>query len=161
MRLSYVREMVNDVLTDIGIGASAKKLTLRVEIADDVPARAWADALRLRQVLMNLAGNAVKFTEKGEILLRIGRTETLSVGVVGLRFEVQDTGIGIASDKLTKIFDAFEQADTSTTRRYGGTGLGLSISKRLVALLGGELWAESALGKGTTFCFTVQVASAQ
>jgi two-component system sensor histidine kinase/response regulator len=115
------------------------------------------DPDRLRQVIVNLVGNAVKFTSQGEVAVEVHVDERHSDGS-RLRFSVRDTGIGIAREKQDLIFDAFAQADGSTTRRYGGTGLGLSISKRLVSLMGGEIWLESELGKGTTFYFTSEFA---
>src|SRR5207248_4312005 len=107
-----------------------------------------------RQVLLNLVGNALKFTQEGEVIVRVeGAGEPAPEGEVGLRFSVRDTGIGIPPQKQASIFRAFEQEDTSTTRKYGGTGLGLTIAARLVALMGGTLSVDSAPGKGSTFAF--------
>ena len=114
------------------------------------------DPGRLRQILVNLVGNAIKFTNKGEVALKV-QLEREEGNRVTLHFEVSDTGIGIAPDKLDSIFDSFAQADTSTTREYGGTGLGLTISKRLIELMGGTIWIESALGVGSHFHFTIQL----
>ena len=111
--------------------------------------------MRLRQVLFNLLGNAIKFTHEGEIVLNVSLQRRDREGAV-LLFRVRDTGIGIAADKLSLVFEAFEQGDASTTRRYGGTGLGLAICSRLVALMGGRLWAESELGRGSVFSFTAR-----
>ncbi len=125
------------------------------------------DPTRLRQVLLNLVGNAIKFTEKGEVVVRVGvvaeegerSTPALLQpgGDILLHFRVCDTGIGIPADKLPYIFDPFVQADTSTTRKYGGTGLGLTITGRLVEMMGGRLWAESVEGQGSTFHFTLRL----
>ena len=122
-------------------------------IAPDVPLHLMGDPMRLRQVLVNLLGNAIKFTSQGEIILRVELQEK-DVQGCRLLFSVADTGIGIAPESLEKLFGAFEQGDTSTTRKYGGTGLGLAISKRLTELMGGQMWATSEPGKGSTFFFT-------
>ena len=157
-----LEQLISETAKSLAITADSKNLEFLVEIAPDVPTQLFSDPFRLRQVLMNLVGNAVKFTEAGEVLLRASLAEKQQKdGEVTLLFEVHDTGIGIPQDKLARIFDAFEQADTSTTRRYGGTGLGLSISRRLVDLLGGRLWAESTPGKGTRFYFTAQFKKAE
>jgi PAS domain S-box-containing protein len=133
--------------------ADEKGLALVCEIAPNVPGDLVGDPTRLRQVLLNLIGNAVKFTERGEVSLHI----MLEPGtpVPTLRFTVSDTGIGIAPEKLVRVFERFTQADTSTTRRFGGSGLGLTISKRLVELMGGRIWVESDVGKGSMFAFAV------
>ncbi|MDE2382851.1 MAG: response regulator, partial [Xanthomonadaceae bacterium] len=131
-----------------------KGLLLEISVADSVPALVRGDPTRVRQVLLNLLSNAHKFTTHGKIGVQIG-TDTGPDGVPVLTLSVQDTGIGIAAEKLSHIFDAFAQEDSSTTRRFGGTGLGLSISKRLVELMGGTLQADSSLGAGSTFVFTL------
>jgi len=135
--------------------ASEKGLNLSLEAAADLPAHIHADSTRLRQVLVNLLGNALKFTEQGGVSLRVERDAALTL----LHFRVSDSGIGIAADKLPCIFEAFTQADGSITRKYGGTGLGLSISHKLVALMGGRMWVESEPGQGSHFHFTLPCAS--
>jgi len=131
-------------------------LTARVEVAPDVPLRVRGDPTRLRQVLTNLIGNAVKFTHEGSVVARVSVADTVD-GMVSLRFSVRDTGVGIAPDKLAAVFKDFSQADASTTREYGGSGLGLSISRRLVQLMGGELSVSSTLGEGSEFFFTIRL----
>jgi CheY-like chemotaxis protein len=132
--------------------AHEKGLTLMCAIAPNVPTDLIGDSTRLRQVLLNLLGNAIKFTESGEVSLRVSLDQG-AAGPTALRFTVSDTGIGIADDKLTRVFERFTQADSSTTRRFGGSGLGLTISKRLVELMGGRIWAESKVGEGSVFAF--------
>ena len=134
--------------------AQEKGLVLVCEIAPNVPTELVGDPTRLRQVLLNLLGNAVKFTESGEVSLRVTRDADSAVPTA-LRFTVSDTGIGIPGEKLGQIFERFTQADSSTTRRFGGSGLGLTISKRLVELMGGRIWVESEIGKGSVFAFAV------
>jgi signal transduction histidine kinase/ActR/RegA family two-component response regulator len=158
-----VRTVLEGVLDALAVEASRKKIELVGFVEDDVPARLRGDPGRLRQVLMNLAGNAVKFTPQGEIAIRLRRDAATPAdrdGAVVLRCTVRDTGIGIPPDKLGSIFEAFTQADSSTTRCYGGTGLGLTISQRLVALMGGTIGAESTPGQGSTFWFTARFAPA-
>src|SRR5690242_5539469 len=145
--LEKVREMV-------AVRAHEKDLTLMCEVAPDVPTELVGDPNRLRQVLLNLLGNAIKFTESGEVALRV--TADANAVVPGtLRFTISDTGIGIPGEKLGAVFERFTQADSSTTRRYGGSGLGLTISKRLVELMGGRIGVESSVGKGSVFSFAV------
>lgn len=134
--------------------AQQKGIELRWRISPEVPERVLGDATRLRQVLVNLVGNAIKFTEQGEVTVRVESQEQSKERVV-LHFRVKDSGIGIPKDKQAMIFEAFTQADSSTTRKYGGTGLGLAITTRLVALMEGKLWVESEWGHGSTFHFTV------
>lgn len=134
--------------------ATAKGLTFTQELAADVPRRLVGDGERLRQVLINLIGNAVKFTDRGEINLRV-QLEQLSPGTATVRFAVRDTGIGIPADKRHRLFNAFSQVDASTTRRHGGTGLGLSICKRLVEMMDGEIGVDSEEGRGSEFWFAI------
>ena len=155
-----VRGTIGDTLKMLCQCAHEKSLNLTLEIAPDVPDILVGDAGRLRQVLVNLVGNAIKFTEVGEIIVRIGVEERSDAGVT-VHLRVSDTGIGIPPQKLDAIFNAFEQADASTTRRYGGTGLGLAICAQLAHLMGGRAWAESAVGRGSTFHFTARLAVGQ
>ncbi len=149
-----LNEMINDVLKPMAIAAHHKGLELAADISPDAPIGLVGDPVRLRQVLTNLVGNAVKFTESGEVLLRV-RTAPPRGSLAVLHFVVSDTGIGIPTDKHKAIFDAFSQADGSTTRRFGGTGLGLAISSTLVRMMGGELSVQSLPGRGSTFEFAV------
>lgn len=135
--------------------AAAKDVLLTCEISGDVPEEIEVDWHRLRQVILNLLENAVKFTAKGSIQLSIELLSTESARAK-LHFSVRDTGIGIPAIHQQKIFQAFSQADTSTTRKFGGTGLGLTISARLVRMLGGDIWVESEVGKGSCFHFTIE-----
>lgn len=147
-------ELIDKVGDLIGVRVHGKGLELALRIAPDVPRNLIGDPLRLRQILVNLLGNADKFTERGEIVLNVERATPAGEGEsVKLRFSVRDTGIGIASDKLDVIFSTFGQADTSTTRRYGGSGLGLAIVRKLVVLYGGEITVESEPGIGSCFTF--------
>jgi PAS domain S-box-containing protein len=142
-------------LRALGVRAHRKGLELVCHQRPDVPDALVGDSGRLRQVLMNLVGNAIKFTERGEVVVLVEKAEgSVPEGDVCLRFSVTDTGIGIPPEKQAKIFQAFEQEDTSTTRRYGGTGLGLTIAARLVALMGGGIGVDSVPGRGSTFGFT-------
>ena len=149
-----VKDHLEKVTEMVAGRAREKGLALVCEIAPNVPADLVGDPTRLRQVLINLLGNAIKFTESGEVALRVAPDAGSSVPTA-LRFTVSDTGIGIPSEKLGQVFEPFTQADSSTTRRFGGSGLGLTISKRLVELMGGRIWAESTVGKGSVFAFAV------
>jgi CheY-like chemotaxis protein/anti-sigma regulatory factor (Ser/Thr protein kinase) len=138
--------------------ASEKGIELTCEVCRDVPARVNSDAARLRQVVTNLLGNALKFTERGEVCLRISNDGEID-GASTLHFAVSDTGIGIPPGKQRLIFESFSQADASMARKYGGTGLGLTISSRLVDIMGGRIWVESEPGRGSEFHFTSQVST--
>ncbi len=150
-----IGQVLSDVGSLIGAGAIAKGLRVRVD-ADGTPGRVYADDTRLRQALLNYANNAVKFTECGFIALRARLLEENGDELL-VRFEVQDTGIGVDPKELPRLFNAFEQADVSTTRKYGGTGLGLAIARRIAELMGGEAGAESTPGGGSTFWFTARL----
>ena len=147
-----VRDRIGDTMKSLAMRAHQKDLELACHIAPDVPDALIGDAGRLRQVLVNLVGNAIKFTEAGEVVLDITLAET---DLPRLEFSVRDTGIGISAEQQRSIFNAFEQADTSTTRRFGGTGLGLAISSRIVQLMDGKISVESEPGCGSTFRFSV------
>jgi PAS domain S-box-containing protein len=149
-----LNDLLEKVVEMVEVRAHEKSLSLVCEIAPNVPAELVGDPTRLRQVVVNLVGNAIKFTEAGEVALRV-TIDDASADPGALHFTISDTGIGISSDKLGAVFERFTQADSSTTRRYGGSGLGLTISKRLVELMGGRIWVESALGKGSVFSFVV------
>jgi two-component system, sensor histidine kinase and response regulator len=151
-----LRESLGDTMKTLGIRAHAKGLELTCEIPPDVPDGLSGDLGRLRQVIVNLVGNSIKFTEAGEVGARVEVVDRTDDEVV-LRMSVHDTGIGIPAHKQAAIFQPFEQADGSTTRKYGGTGLGLAISSRLVGMMGGELHVESKLGFGSTFSFTIRM----
>jgi CheY-like chemotaxis protein len=146
-------------MKSLSLRAARKGLELVCHIGSDVPQSVAGDAARLRQVVINLVGNALKFTETGEVVLS-AVVESAHDGEFVLHASVRDTGIGIPQEKLATIFAAFEQADTSVTRKYGGTGLGLAISSRLVDLMGGKIWVESQMGEGSTFHFTSRLAIA-
>ncbi|MGA2505457.1 MAG: GAF domain-containing protein [Anaerolineales bacterium] len=157
-----LREVVESALDLIAPKAVEKGLDIAYIIDDGVPPAILGDVTRLRQVLINLLGNAVKFTEKGEVVVNVSSVKeklgTGKPGAIALKFSVRDTGIGIPPDRMGRLFQSFSQADSSTSRKYGGTGLGLAISKRLTGMMGGDLWAESSgvPGEGSAFQFTIQ-----
>ena len=154
-----VCECIEGTLKSLALRADEKGLELLCEVSPKVCELLVGDPGRLRQVLINLIGNAVKFTTEGEIALKV-QVYNVESGAMTLQFTVADTGIGISPAKLKTIFDSFSQADTSTTREYGGTGLGLTISKRLIEMMGGKIWVESELGFGSQFHFTVRLRTA-
>jgi len=148
-----LRDCVRDAVATLAINAGQKGLHLSAGVAPDLPDKVTGDPLRLRQILLNLLNNAIKFTRAGSVGLSVGLQE-LQSGTVTMHFSVSDTGPGIPPDRIGSIFEAFRQADSSTAREYGGTGLGLTISAQLVALMGGKIWVESKLGSGSAFHFT-------
>ncbi|MGJ8645240.1 MAG: response regulator [Luteolibacter sp.] len=149
-----LRDSIGDTLQTLAVRAQEKNLEIAYHIPAEVPDRVVGDLSRLRQVIVNLVGNAIKFTATGEIVVSVSRVSK-SRDAVKLKFSVKDTGIGIPKDKQAKVFETFSQADSSTTRRFGGTGLGLTISRRIVEKMGGQLEVESEEGKGSEFHFTV------
>ncbi len=157
-----LRDCLADILQTLALRAAGKSLELAYDVGQDVQDAVVGDPGRLRQVIVNLVGNALKFTDRGEIVLRVESVEEPS-SVTGdrssvmLQFSVADTGVGMSADTQARIFNAFAQADASTTRKYGGTGLGLSISASLVELMGGRIWMDSEVGRGTTCHFTVRM----
>jgi signal transduction histidine kinase/CheY-like chemotaxis protein len=155
-----VEELLEEATRTLAIKAHQKGLELVCEVASGIPPWVSGDPGRLRQVVLNLVGNAIKFTDAGEIVLRVTPQEIADQSVI-LHFEVQDTGIGISREKQVIIFEAFRQADVSTTRKYGGTGLGLAISSQIVHMMNGRIWVESEAGQGSTFHFTVRFANAK
>jgi PAS domain S-box-containing protein len=181
-----LRDSLGDTMKALALRAQQKRLELACHIPPEIPDALIGDPGRLRQIIINLVGNAIKFTDKGEVVVEVGM-EPVPVSVpvpvpdredasqsgtgtgrgtgteeeVLLHFSVRDTGCGIPRDKLDRIFAAFEQADTSTSRKHGGTGLGLTISSQLVEMMGGRIWVESAVGKGSTFHFTARLAVQQ
>lgn len=150
-----LRDTLADILRSISTRAHEKQLILAYSVDEDIADSLIGDSHRLRQIIVNLAGNAIKFTSRGEVVVEVHQ-DALSAATCRLHFTVCDTGIGIPQESQRKIFEAFSQADGSTTRRYGGTGLGLSISRRLAEMMGGAVWLNSESGKGTTFHFTAE-----
>ncbi len=155
-----LHDTLETTLKTLALRAHEKGLELVCEIAPEVPEAVRGDAARLRQVIVNLLGNAIKFTQEGEVALKV-HLESKEKDECLLHFAVSDTGIGIPSKKLKVIFDPFSQADSSTTRHYGGTGLGLTISTRLIEKMGGIVWVESEVGRGTRFHFTIRLEAAE
>jgi len=150
-----LRDHLGQAIKSLAVGAHQKDLELACFVPPELPEFVIGDPVRLRQVVLNLAGNAIKFTDQGEVVLRV-ESEPGDADNLHLHFTVTDTGIGIPRDKQKLIFEPFMQGDTSTTRRYGGTGLGLSISVRLIEMMGGRIWLESEVGEGSTFHFTAR-----
>ena len=150
-----LRTCVEESLELLAPKAAAKNLDLGYELDESVPTNIIGDVTRLRQILVNLIGNAIKFTNEGEVIVRVSLGESGS-HAESLQFSVRDTGIGVSKDKQPRLFKAFSQVDSSTTRQFGGTGLGLAISKRLASFMGGRMWVESEAGQGSTFFFTIQ-----
>ena len=155
-----VREILEETIRSFGVTAGEKHLELVCDIHSEVPQVVAGDPTRLRQVVVNLLGNAIKFTDRGEIVLQ-AEVQQMHASGIEIHFTVRDTGIGIPKDKQQLIFEAFAQADGSSRRKYGGTGLGLTISSRLVAMMGGRVWLESEPGEGSTFHFTARFELAQ
>jgi signal transduction histidine kinase/DNA-binding response OmpR family regulator len=155
-----LRAEIETAIKTVALRAHQKDLELVCDIGEDVPDAVIGDPVRFKQILVNLINNAIKFTELGEVVLSAERRE-IGPDSALLHFEIRDTGIGIAPDKLSSIFEAFTQADNSTTRRFGGTGLGLTICKRLVDMMGGTLWVESVEHAGSSFHFTMRVGIAE
>ena len=159
-RIDFVLlDTLEETVRALAAPAQKKGLELVCYVAPEVPERVVGDPTRLRQIVTNLIGNAVKFTERGEVALEVRREPASETGADSasmlVHFVVRDTGVGIPEEKQKVIFQAFSQADGTTTRRYGGTGLGLTISARLVEMMGGAIWVESVLGRGSSFHFTV------
>ncbi|MDP3429767.1 MAG: ATP-binding protein, partial [Desulfomicrobium sp.] len=150
-----LEEMVDEILSLFMAQTSRKDIEFIADIDENVPRILLSDQFRLRQVLINLCSNAFKFTERGEIVIAV-RVRALGAEGCELLFEVSDTGIGIPMDKRDRLFDAFQQADSSTTRRYGGTGLGLTICRKIIEMLGGEIWIDPGYHAGSRFCFTIR-----
>jgi PAS domain S-box-containing protein len=150
------RKTLDDSIRTLAASAELKQICLSCKIATDLPEFVWGDSGRLRQILLNLLGNAIKFTDSGEVVMTV-EANPAGKQQVALHVKISDTGVGIPSDKLRSIFDAFVQADSSDTRRFGGTGLGLAISRQLATAMKGKVWAESTLGTGSTFHLLVDL----
>ena len=160
MDMEHIDFNLEDVLANvsnlISLKAEEKGIELLFDMDKSIPVHLVGDPLRLGQVLINLANNAVKFTEKGQIILTVRRMEDETPGSdrAGIQFSVKDSGIGMTKEQMDRLFTSFTQADSSHTRKYGGTGLGLTISKRLVEMMGGQIRVQSEYGKGSSFSFT-------
>jgi len=152
-----LQELLDEIIRSLKPSANEAGLQTHCDLGPDVPRIVIGDSLRLRQVLVNLLGNAIKFTLQGEVGVHAA-VEAITDTDLQLRFSVWDTGIGIPPDQLGRIFQPFVQGDGSMTRKYGGNGLGLAISSQLVELMGGRIWVDSQLGRGSTFFFTVHLA---
>ena len=155
-----VRDHLEATLKTLAFRSDEKGLELLCEVAPEVPEIARGDSNRLRQIVVNLVGNAIKFTDEGEVALKV-QVDAVEGGDCILHFTVSDTGVGIPPEKLKLIFEPFSQADNSTTRKYGGTGLGLTISTRLVEMMGGRMWVESEVGRGSEFHFTARLGTSE
>jgi signal transduction histidine kinase/DNA-binding response OmpR family regulator len=151
-----LRDCLGDTLKTLGLRASQKGIEIACDVHADVPDALLGDPGRLRQIVINLAGNALKFTDQGEVILSV-EVKSRSEKDIELQFTLSDTGMGIPAEKQSQIFEAFKQGDGSMTRKYGGTGLGLAISSKLVEMMGGRIWVESELGKGSRFQFTLRM----
>jgi two-component system, sensor histidine kinase and response regulator len=149
-------ETIDEVADTFRIQTISKDLELQIDTGENVPERLIGDPARIRQILVNLINNAVKFTDKGNVSLRV-IVEELKPSSVSLRFEVEDTGIGLSNDQISVLFSSFSQADSSTTRKYGGSGLGLAICKQIVDMMNGRIWVESVLGQGSVFSFSLTI----
>ncbi|PLX19438.1 MAG: hybrid sensor histidine kinase/response regulator, partial [Candidatus Muiribacterium halophilum] len=146
-----IKNMLEGIITMLKVQTDKKNIKLNIIFSEDLPENINSDQNRLKQVIVNLLGNAIKFTEKGEVLVEVyNKNETIC-------FDIKDTGIGIPENKLKTIFESFQQVDASHTRKYGGSGLGLTISKHLVEMMGGKIRVESEFGKGSTFSFCIPV----
>ncbi|MER0438727.1 two-component regulator propeller domain-containing protein [Emticicia sp. W12TSBA100-4] len=156
-----LRNCIEETLDVFAAKVAQLKIELLYQIDSDVPTHIIGDQLRLRQVLLNLIGNAIKFTDEGEIFIKVFLKETFDNNQVKLGFKVRDSGIGIPADKLDRLFKAFSQVDSSSSRKYGGTGLGLIISEKIVNLMEGDIGVESEVGKGTTFTFTIKTTTSE
>ena len=150
------RDLIADTVRPLALRAHEKGLEIMTDISPEIPATLVGDPVRLRQVLANLVGNAIKFTNEGHVMVAID-PESISEDEAVLQFQVMDTGIGIPADKQDLVFEPFRQADGSTTRHFGGTGLGLTISHQLVTMMGGGIWVDSLPGQGSTFHFTAKL----
>ncbi len=150
-----LRETLTQIIKTLSLRAQQKGLALSLVVEPHLADRVIGDPVRLRQIIINLVGNAIKFTSEGQVTVSV-QSEKQTDGEVTLHFTVKDTGIGIPLERQEAIFSAFAQADNSMTRKYGGTGLGLTISRRITEMLGGRIWVESELGKGSAFHFTAR-----